>query len=103
MESEPTSPAIPGFVSRLSGYVANSLRYWEPRRAIYNGVLALVVLTHFVLTLPGSWGKVSFDALLGLLFLAVLANVATAPRTLPISSSSSRAFMRHGGGVGSRC
>jgi hypothetical protein len=62
-------------VSRLAGYVADGLRYWEPRRLLYNGVLALVVLTHFFLALPGSREKLSFDLLLGLFFLAVLANV----------------------------
>ena len=34
-----------------------------------------VVLTHFFLALPGSREKLSFDVLLGLFFLAVLANV----------------------------
>ena len=63
------------FVSRLAGYVADGLRYWEPRRLLYNGALALVVLTHFFLALPGSREKLSFDVLLGLFFLAVLANV----------------------------
>jgi len=43
------------FVSRLAGYVADGLRYWEPRRLLYNGVLALVVLTHFFLALPILW------------------------------------------------
>ncbi len=64
-----------GFVSRSSGYVNNALRYWEPRRLIYNGVLALVVLTHFAAAWPASRTKLSFDLLLGFFFLAVLANV----------------------------
>ena len=70
----PQTPAT-GFVARLSGYVADGLRYWEPRRLIYNGVLALVVLTHFVAAWPASRTKLSFDLVLGLFFLAVLANV----------------------------
>ena len=75
-QAEPnTQTPAPGFVARLSGYVADGLRYWEPRRLIYNGVLALVVLMHFVAAWPGSRTKVSFDLLLGLFFLAVLANV----------------------------
>jgi hypothetical protein len=65
-----------GFVARLSGYVAHGLRYWEPRRLIYNGVLGLVVLGHFLLALPASREKLSFDLVLGLFVLAVLANIA---------------------------
>jgi hypothetical protein len=64
------------FFARLSTYVANALRYWEPRRFIYNGVLALVVVAEFVLASPASRWRTSFDHLLGLFVLAVLANVA---------------------------
>jgi hypothetical protein len=66
----------PTFAARLSGYVAQGLRYWEPRRLVYNGVLGLVVLTHFVLASPASREKLSLDLVLGLFFLAVLANIA---------------------------
>ena len=62
------------FLSRLSRYVANALRYWEPRRLIYNGVLALVVLVEIALKRASQ--QVTFDLLLGLFILAVLANVA---------------------------
>jgi len=62
------------FLSRLSRYVANALRYWEPRRLIYNGVLALVVLAEIALKRASQ--QVTFDLLLGLFILAVLANVA---------------------------
>jgi len=70
----PQGPAT-GFIAQLSGYVAASLRYWEPRRLVYNGVLALVVLAHFFLAWPGSRDKVTFDLALQIFFLAVLANV----------------------------
>ena len=65
-----------GFLTRLSGFAASGLRYWEPRRLIYNGVLALVVLGHFLLRLPDSRGKLSLDLALGIFILAVLANIA---------------------------
>ena len=65
-----------GFVSRLSTYAANALRYWESRRLVYNVVLASVVVAHVVLAWPASRAKLSFDLLLGLFMLAVLANVA---------------------------
>jgi hypothetical protein len=57
-------------------YAANALRYWELRRLIYNAVLASVVVAHVLVTWPGSREKLSFDLLLGLFILAVLANVA---------------------------
>jgi hypothetical protein len=62
--------------SRLSASVANALRYWEPRRLIYNGTLAAVVLAHFVLAWPASREKLSVDLVLGFFILAVVANVA---------------------------
>ena len=77
--SNSNSDVVPtgrGFLTRLSGFAANGLRYWEPRRVIYNGVLAVVVLLHFVGAWPGSREKLSFDLALGVFFLAVLANVA---------------------------
>jgi hypothetical protein len=64
------------FLSRLSTYAANALRYWEPRRLVYNACLAAVVLARFFATWPASRDSVSFDQLLGLFILAVLANVA---------------------------
>ena len=63
-------------MARLSGFVANALRYWEPRRLVYNGVLALVVLIHFAIAWPASKEVLTFDLVLGTFFLAVLANVA---------------------------
>ncbi len=71
------SPAFEeGFVSRLRAYAANALRYWEPRRFVYNAALVLVVVTHFLEAWPASREKLSVDLLLGLFLLAVLANVA---------------------------
>src|SRR5262249_35208677 len=64
------------FFSRLSTYAANALRYWEPRRLIYNGALAAVVLAHFVLAWPASRGKLTLDLVLGYFILAVVANGA---------------------------
>jgi len=64
------------FFVRLSDSVASALRYWEPRRLVYNGVLALVVIAEFAAAWPGSRQRLSFDNLLGLFLLAVLANIA---------------------------
>ena len=66
---------IATFIGRVSGYAANGLRYWEPRRLIFNIALASVVAGHFLAAWPRSWSKLTFDTILGLFFLAVLANV----------------------------
>src|SRR5437016_8078585 len=71
----PSESPIATFISRLSGYVADGLRYWEPRRVILNFALAAVVAGHFVVAWPRSWTELTFNAILGFFFLAVLANV----------------------------
>jgi hypothetical protein len=69
-------PFREGFVGRLSNYAANALRYWEPRRPLYNAVLFSVVALHVLMAWPASREKLSFDVLLGFFILAVIANVA---------------------------
>lgn len=56
--------------------VTAAIRYWEPRRLVYNGVLAAIVLVYFSLAYPMSRSKISLDLALTLFLLAVLANVA---------------------------
>ncbi len=56
--------------------LTNALRYWEPRRLIYNLFLAAVVLMYFGLKYPGSRMALSVDTILALFVLAVVANVA---------------------------
>jgi hypothetical protein len=55
--------------------VADALKYWEPRRVIYNVVLALVVVGHVIAGWPDVGKKLSVNLFLGFFFLAVLANV----------------------------
>jgi len=62
-------------ISRVRGYIADGLRYWEPRRLIFNVVLGLTVVGDFVVHRPQSWTKLTVDTILGLFLLAVLANV----------------------------
>jgi hypothetical protein len=62
-------------MSEASAFAANAIRYWEPRRAVYNGALAMVVLGHLAAGWPASRAQLTFDVVLGLFFLAVLANV----------------------------
>lgn len=75
IDVSPDSVTPKGFLARLSGYAADGLRYWEPRRLIFNSVLALVVLVHFFAAWPASRDQLSFDLMLGIFFLAVLANI----------------------------
>lgn len=53
----------------------DAVRYWERRRLIYNGVLALIVIGYFCAALPRSIGVVSINGILILFVLAVLANL----------------------------
>jgi hypothetical protein len=40
------------FMNEFKNSVADALRYWEPRRALYNGLLTAVALSWVVLTWP---------------------------------------------------
>ena len=54
----------------------DAIRFWEPRRVIYNLVLALIVVAYFVAGYPTSKTVLSVDFALGLFLLAVVANIA---------------------------
>jgi hypothetical protein len=56
--------------------LTDSIRYWEPRRIIYNLVLAAITTIYFVIGLPPSKHALSVNSLLFIFLLAVLANVA---------------------------
>jgi hypothetical protein len=75
-KAEPGQPSEETSVfPRLSRYAADALRYWEPRRLLYNGVLALVVVVHAFVAWPTVRDRLSLDVVLGVFLLAVLANV----------------------------
>jgi hypothetical protein len=69
-----TEPA--GVVPRLREVTTDALRYWEIRRIVYNVLLAAIVVGHFIAAWPASAPTITFNGLLGLFVLAVLANVA---------------------------
>jgi uncharacterized membrane protein len=54
---------------------ADALRYWEPRRLLYNLALTAVVVAHLVAAWPASRALLTRDTFFGTFFLAVLANV----------------------------
>ncbi|MGB8010796.1 MAG: hypothetical protein WCF68_04230 [Terriglobales bacterium] len=64
-------------------YLGNAIRYWEPRRILYNLLLAAIVAFHFVKGLPFSRTVVQFNSVLFLFVLAVLANVAYCAAYVP--------------------
>ena len=71
--SEPIGKTVNFSVGTL---VADALRYWEPRRIVYNALLALIVLGYFFAAWPASRSWLSLNGILWLFFLTVLANVA---------------------------
>lgn len=71
-----TGSSVPGLFGQLRELVTDALRYWELRRLFYNGLLALIVLAHFAAAWPASRSLITFDGVLGLFLLGVLANVA---------------------------
>ena len=60
----------------LRNHATEAIRYWEPRRLIYNLALATVVAVTFWLQLPHAKSALTIDSVLWLFLLAVLANVA---------------------------
>jgi hypothetical protein len=54
----------------------DAIRFWEPRRVIYNLALCAIVILYFVAGYPGSRALLSVDFALSLFILAVIANVA---------------------------
>jgi hypothetical protein len=75
MSDQTNTPTVGGFISRTSGYDAEALRYWEPRRLLYNAVLGAVVVGHIVTKWPASREALTFNTFLFFFLLAVLANV----------------------------
>jgi hypothetical protein len=63
-------------LARMRGVITNALKFWEPRRIIYNAALAAVVLGYFAASWPRSRAVVDLNGILFLFILAVLANVA---------------------------
>jgi len=72
----PQASGTPNVFGQLRELTTDALRYWELRRVFYNALLAVIVTGHFVAAWPASRSSVTFDGVLGLFLLAVMANVA---------------------------
>jgi hypothetical protein len=57
-------------------YVTEAIRYWEPRRVVYNLILVAVVVAYFAAGYPVSKQNLTTDSILVLFLWAVVANVA---------------------------
>jgi hypothetical protein len=57
-------------------YVTEAIRYWEPRRVVYNLVPVAVVVAYFAAGYPVSKQNLTTDSILVLFLWAVVANVA---------------------------
>jgi hypothetical protein len=60
----------------LRDYATDAVKFWEPRRILYNLVLTAIVVIYFAIGYPASRMMLSLDFCLGLFLLAVIANVA---------------------------
>src|SRR5262245_7453606 len=88
-----TEPHTPAFREMLS----DAIRYWEPRRLLFNAALALVVAWRFAAAWPASKQVLHAEPLLALFILAVIANVLYCAAYVPdlaLQASSFRATWR---------
>jgi hypothetical protein len=70
------APSTDAARPRFKELASEALRYWEPRRLIYNGALLAVVCAHFYAAWPASKASLALDPLFAFFILAVLANIA---------------------------
>jgi hypothetical protein len=69
--------------SSVTEAATNGIRYWEPRRLIYNAVLSAVVVIYFFAGWPVSREALSVNVMLNLFQLAVIANVLYSSAYVP--------------------
>lgn len=60
----------------LRDSVTDAMKFWEPRRVVYNAALATIVIGYFAAGYPHSKSTLTIDTFFVLFVLAVLANVA---------------------------
>jgi len=56
--------------------LSDAIRYWEPRRILFNVILVIVTGTVYMANFPHARREFTFDTAQALIILAVLANVA---------------------------
>src|SRR5260370_34016569 len=69
------SPGLGKPLGPFQGHFADAIRYWEPRRAVYNLVLIAVTVAWMVATWPHFRPALTLSSLPPMAALALLANV----------------------------
>jgi hypothetical protein len=90
LDKSPSSP--------LRGFFADAIRFWEPRRLLYNFALTTVTLAWLVAIWPHFRPALKLSSLLPLAILALLANVCYCAAYLvdiPLQHSSLSTVWRH--------
>lgn len=83
--------------SSLHDVLSDAIRFWEPRRIVYNAALALVVLVWAAIDWARIHAGITLEGLLAVLVLAVLANICYCAAYLvevPVQWSAYRALWR---------
>lgn len=78
--------------------VTDAIAYWEPRRVLYNAMLAMIMLAYFAIHYPASKSALTVDYALLVFVLAVLANVVYCAAYVPdifAQASGYQALWRH--------
>jgi hypothetical protein len=78
--------------SALRDRLTDALRYWEPRRIIYNLILGAIVAFYFFKAYPASKSQVTLNGCLGVFLLAVLANICYCAAYVPDVVAQSSGF-----------
>ena len=80
--------------SQFRGQLADAARFWEPRRLIYNFILAVVTATWLIATWPHFRPAMTLTSLFLLSILALIANACYSAAyfvDIPLQSSSTGA------------
>jgi hypothetical protein len=100
METGPATPSqSPGETASepFRGIIGDAIRFWEPRRLVYNFLLAAVTVAWLVATWPHFREALTLQSLLLLGILALIANVCYSAAYLvdiPMQRSSSNTGWR---------
>ena len=70
-----TRPEPPARAAEWRSILSDAIRYWEPRRLIYNGVLAVIVLLHWLDAQSHAEAAYGAVSLIWLFLAAVGANI----------------------------
>ena len=82
MSAQEVAPGSKGERNGWRGQFANAIRYWEPRRLLYNCVLSAVALLWVAASWPHFRPAFTLPSFFAIAVLALLANVCYCPAYL---------------------